>query len=99
MLMKRFIFLSTIVYALLLAGLITLEGRLIALAIPFVLYLLYGLYTSPAAPSLQIERKLSSERAAPDSDVLISLTIRNDGEDIEELYLEDGLSPHLSMRL
>lgn len=97
--MKRFIFLSSIIYALLLAGLISLNGGLIALAIPFVLYLLYGLYTSPESPSLQIERKLSSERAVPDSDVLISLVISNNGADIEELYLEDRLSPNLSIRL
>lgn len=97
--MKRFIFLSTIVYALLLASLITLDGRLIALAIPFVLYLLYGFYNSTELPSLQIERKLSAERVAPDSDILISLVIRNNGDDIEELYLEDQISSHLSLRL
>ncbi len=97
--MQRFIFLSTIVYALLLAGLITLHGQLIALAIPFVLYLLYGFYNSPELPSLHIEKKLSSERITPDSDVVVTLIIKNRGADIEELYLEDRLSANLSIRL
>lgn len=96
--MQRFNFLSTIVYALLLTGLITLHGELIALAIPFVLYLLYGFYNAPETPVLQIERRLSSERVVPDSDVLISIVIKNNGNKIEELYLEDRLSSNLSIR-
>ncbi len=97
--MQRFIFLSTIVYALLLAGLITLRGELIALAIPFVLHLLYGFYNAPENPDIQIERRLSSERVAPESDVLITLIIKNKGKDIEELTLEDRLSSNLTIRL
>lgn len=96
--MQRFILLSTIVYALLLTGLITLQGQLIALAIPFVLYMLYGFYKTPALPNLEIERELSNERVAPGSDVLIRIVIKNKGEDIEELYLEDGLSHRLFLR-
>jgi uncharacterized protein (DUF58 family) len=98
MFMQRFIFLSTIIYSLLLAGLVTLQGRLIALAIPFVLYLLYGFYNTAESPSLQIERRFSSERVTPDSDVLISIFIKNNGNDIEELYLEDRLADSLSIR-
>jgi uncharacterized protein (DUF58 family) len=97
--MQRFIFLSTIVYILLLAGLISLHGELIALAIPFVMYLLYGFYRSPESPLVHIERKLSGERVAPDSDVVVTLIIKNNGGDIEELYLEDRLSSNLSVRL
>lgn len=97
--MQRFIFLSTIVYLLLLAGLVTLRGELIALAIPFLLYLLYGFYNAPEIPLLKIERRLSSEKAAPGSDVLIRIIIENNGNDIEELYLEDQLSPNLSIRI
>src|SRR5688572_10955949 len=96
--MQRFIFLSTIIYSLLLAGLITLQGQLIALAIPFVLYLLYGFYNTTESPSLQIERRFSTERVTPDSDVLISILIKNSGNDIEELYLEDRLSDNLTIR-
>src|SRR6185369_12141397 len=97
--MKRFVFLSTMVYALLLAGLVTLHGQLIALAIPLVLYLFYGFYNSTESPSLLIERKLSNERVAPDSDVVVTLVIKNEGGPIEELYLDDKLAPSLSLRI
>jgi len=96
--MQRFILLSTIVYGLLLTGLITLRGEFIALAIPFVLHLLYSFYTSPETPNLHIERNLSNERVVPDSDVVVTLRITNKGNDIEELYLEDKLSANLSIR-
>ncbi len=97
--MRRFIFLSTLVYGLLLAGLSTLQGEFIALAIPFVLYMLFAFWNMPESLNIQIERKISNDRAAPDSDVIITLIIKNLGGDIEELFLEDGISPHLSVRL
>src|SRR5690349_20726609 len=96
--MQHFILLSTIVYALLLASLATLQGRVMALAIPFVLYLLYGFYRSAEVPRLSIERKLSSERVAPGSDIEVTLVVKNEGLDIEELYLEDQLSHRLFLR-
>ena len=97
--MQRFILLSTLVYGLLLAGLATLRGEFIALAIPFLVYLFFGFWHEPESPNLKIERQFSNDRAAPDSDVLVTLTIKNLGGDIEELLLEDKLSSHLSMRL
>lgn len=97
--MQRFILLSTLVYGLLLAGLATLRAEFIALAIPYVLYLLLGFLSAPETPNLVIERKFSNDRAAPDSDVIISLTVRNLGGTIAELALEDRISSQLSIRL
>ena len=97
--MYRSIFLSTLVYGLLLAGLITLRGELIALAIPFVLYLLYGFWNGLDTLNLQIERKLSRDRITPDSESIMTLTVTNRGADIEELSLEDRISPYLTVRL
>ena len=97
--MYRSIFLSTLVYGLLLAGLITLRGELIALAIPFVLYLLYGFWNGLETLDLQIERKLSRDRITPDSESIMTLTVTNRGADIEELSLEDRISPYLTVRL
>lgn len=96
--MYRSIFISALVYGLLLTGLITLRGELIALAIPFMLYLLVGFWSGPETPDLHIERKLSSDRATPDSEVLVTLTVTNRGSDIEELFLDDKISPRLTVR-
>jgi uncharacterized protein (DUF58 family) len=95
----RSIFLSALVYSLLIAGLVTLRGELIALAIPFVLYLLYGFWNGPEKLDLQIDRKLSNDRITPDAEVIVTLTVTNRGSDIEELSLTDRISPNLTVRL
>ena len=97
--MYRSIFLSTLVYGLLLAGLITLRGEFIALAIPLMLYLLYGFWSGPESLDLHIERKLSADRTTPNSDVIVTLTVTNHGADIEELLLDEKISPRLTVRL
>ena len=97
--LNRSILLSTLVYGLLLAGLITLRGELIALAIPFVFYLLYGFWNGPEALDLSIERKLSADRITPDSEAIVTLTVTNHGADIEELSLEETISPSLEVHL
>ena len=45
--MPRPLLLSLIVYCLLLAGIVTVRGELIALALPFVVYLLAGFLRAP----------------------------------------------------
>jgi uncharacterized protein (DUF58 family) len=95
----RSVFLSTLVYVLLLAGLITLRGEFIALAIPFMLYLFFGLWSAPEALDLLIERKLSIDRVTPNTDVIVTLTVTNRGADIEELLLDEKISPRLTFRL
>jgi uncharacterized protein (DUF58 family) len=85
-------------YGLLLTGLITLRGQFVALAIPFVLYLLYGFWNAPEELNLHIERKLSRDRITPDSETSITLTVTNHGADIEELVLEEKISSLLTVR-
>jgi uncharacterized protein (DUF58 family) len=97
--MRRSIFLSTLVYALLLAGLITLRGELIALALPFMLYMFFGFWNAPEALDLHIDRRLSVDRTTPNSDVIVTLTVTNHGADIEELLLDEKLSPRLTFRI
>ena len=97
--MRRFIFLSTLVYALLLAGLVTLRGELIALAIPFMLYLFFGFWSAPEKLNLHIERRLSIDRTTPNSEVIVTLTVTNRGADIDELLLDEEMSPRLTFRI
>ncbi len=96
--MRRSILLSVLVYSLLLAGLITLRGQFIALAIPLMLYLLYGFWNAPEELNLLIQRKLSNDRITPDSEASITLMITNQGSDIEELFLDEKISPSLVVR-
>jgi uncharacterized protein (DUF58 family) len=81
----------------LLAGLISLRGELVALAIPFALYLLYGFWSAPETLDLHIERKFSLDRIIPDSESIATLTVTNHGADIELLSLDDKISPYLTV--
>jgi uncharacterized protein (DUF58 family) len=94
----RSILLSALVYGLLLAGLISLRGELIAFAIPFLVYLLHGFWSAPGELDLQIQRNLSSDRITPDAEATITLTVTNLGADIEELSLEEKIYPQLTIR-
>jgi uncharacterized protein (DUF58 family) len=96
--LPRFLLLSTIVHGLLLAGLVTLRGDILALAIPFALYLAIGFLDTPSALTLGVSRSFSLDRVSPGTEVVISLTIHNLGEEIDELYLEDRISSSLAVR-
>jgi len=94
----RPILLSALIYGLLLAGLISLRGELIAFSLPFMLYLLYGFWNAPGALNLQIQRRLSSDRITPDGETIVTLTVTNHGADIDELVLDEMIRPQLSIR-
>jgi len=97
--LSRALLLSTLIYGLFLAGLVTLRGELIALALPLVLYLFFGIWRAPEALDLQVERRLSADRAIPSADIVVTVTIHNDSADIDELSIEDKISPALKLRL
>jgi uncharacterized protein (DUF58 family) len=96
--MYRPFLLSVLVYGLLLAGLISLRGELIAFAIPFMVYLLHGFWSAPEELDLRIQRKLSRDRITPDAETTVTLTVTNRGVDIEELSLEEKIFPQLTIR-
>jgi len=93
--MSRPLYLSILAFGLLLVGLASARGEFMALAIPFVLYLLYGLWRGPEGLSLEIHRALSAERTSPGVPVQVTLTVINRGGSLEELLLEDLLPPAL----
>ena len=95
--MSRASFLGLLVSVLILAGLVTLRGSLLALAIPLILYWTYSLSRAPGQLALQVERHLSADRAAPNIPVKIRVTITNLGDALEEMSLADGLAPALEV--
>ncbi|MCL4530698.1 MAG: DUF58 domain-containing protein [Chloroflexi bacterium] len=96
--MSRTWFLGSLILFLLLAGLVALRGTLVALAIPLLLYLLYGLWFGPNDVRLEVQRDLSAERVAPQTPVKVRVTITNRGDDLEELALEDVIDPVLTVQ-
>ena len=80
---------SALLFGLLVVGLGALNGAILALALPFVLYLGAGLVSRPAAPQLRATRILASERVAQDEPVTVRVEIVNEGERLEEVALRD----------
>ncbi len=95
--MKRNSPLILLLYATLFIALISMNGEVLALAIPLALYLLSGLYFAPQEINLQIERELSAERITPKQEVVVKIKITNLGSSLEELFLEDQIAPALKI--
>ena len=87
--MSRPLFLSLLGYALLLAGMLTVQGEILALAMPLVTYLLIGYVQTPENIKLQATRQLSAERVPPNTNVDVTVTLTNHGSSLEEVLLED----------
>jgi len=96
--MSKSLFLSLVTYGLLLAGVATVRGEFIALALPLVAYLLAGFLFSPDEIKLEATRHLSTERASPDAEVTVTVTITNRGTHLEEVMIEDIVPPDLNLR-
>jgi uncharacterized protein (DUF58 family) len=93
--MTRTTILSLLVYGLLMFGLATLNGSLIALTLPLVLFLIAAFVSRPETLQLSAVRTLSSEHAAQNSPVAMKLILTNEGSHIEELFIEDHVPPLL----
>ena len=96
--MSRSTLIGFITYGLLLAGVAAVRGEFIALALPFVIYLLAGFLFSPDEIKLEATRQLEAERASPNSNVVVSVTVTNRGSHLDEVLVEDILPAELTLR-
>jgi uncharacterized repeat protein (TIGR01451 family) len=87
--MNRTFATALLAYLLVIGGLATLHAPLLALALPLFLYLLVGLWRSPAEVGLQAKRSLSAERVLIGDVVKVTLEVTNSGPALEEVLLED----------
>lgn len=95
--MNRAFFLSILVFLLVASGLALGEGRILVLALPLAVFLLAGLWRAPAEVRLTALRTLSAERVLSGETVQVTLTVRNEGADLEEILLEDALPDRLEV--
>lgn len=96
--MSRSLLVSLLTYGLLLAGIATLKGAFLALALPLVAYLLAGYFQAPDKIQLEAERHLSVERTGPNQNVDVTVTVTNRGSGLEEILVEDILPSGLTIR-
>lgn len=79
--------------ALALAGLAARNGRLFALAIPFLAYLLIGVIRVPKSPHLIAVRSIAKPEIVVGEQLEVRLRVENRGDTIPNLSLEDPLPP------
>lgn len=91
--MNPVLILSSLLYILVLAAFGALNGILMALALPLLIYLGAGWFYGRAQVILLAERQLSLERALPGDPIEVTLMITNLGAHIESLLIEDQLPP------
>jgi len=95
--MGRLTLLGVSIIGLIAVGMAMLEGRVIALALPLVLYLGVALWSRPDPPDLEVVRTPSADRVHPDHPVQIRLSVRNTGSALHEVHLRDQVPPRLAI--
>ena len=93
--MKRFLFLSALIYILLLLGLATLSRDLLALVMPPIVFLGAALFYGPEELQLKAIRTINDNRASQGANVVIRILITNEGNGLEEVFVEDILPQSL----
>ena len=95
--MRRWLLLSTLIAGLVLLGLGTLHGDMLALAIPLLIYAGAALLGRPEPPRLSATRSLSANRLASGESAQISVSIINMGARPATVLLEDRLPQQLTL--
>ncbi|MGB1253778.1 MAG: DUF58 domain-containing protein [Candidatus Promineifilaceae bacterium] len=95
--MVRTLTLSTITIMLLITALVTVNGLLLTLILPFFLALSIGVYYAVDQLQVKATRTLSTERLLAGSTLRVTITVTNKGGYISELQIEDVISPRLNV--
>lgn len=93
----RFITLSLVVYILLFAGLVTLNGILIAFTLPFIIFLAAAYQYAPGELKMTFQRSFDQSYVFPGTPVVVTLTLSNPEAEAHEVYIEDHLPPEMEL--
>jgi uncharacterized protein (DUF58 family) len=86
---RSFWVLSILFAGMVIAGLVTVNNVLIALALPLNIYLLVAVFFAPGGQKLKARRTLSTDRITQGMDVTVNLQVTNENMRIEELHLSE----------
>lgn len=94
---RRRLLLALLSYGLVMLGLGTRNGRVLALVLPLLIYLGTAFFYSPQRLVLGVTRTLSADRVTQGAKVEVKLTITNPGPALEEVLLVDCAPPALDV--
>jgi uncharacterized protein (DUF58 family) len=81
----------------LILGVVTQEVRFLALVIPLVVYLAWGMVFGSPPPVVRVRRRVDRESAFEGDRVNVSITVENQGPPIELLEVHDPFPPELAL--
>ncbi len=94
---NKSLFIILAVLGLFIAGLILRQANLLLLALPFLTYLIMGLFRSPSEIHLQAVRTPSRSIANAQEPVKMNVIVRNSGATNLYVRLEDSLHPSIKL--
>jgi uncharacterized protein (DUF58 family) len=95
---RRWAFLGSAAFLLILVGEILRQGALLVLALPLVCYLAVGFYFALPSVTLKAQRSLSTTRAMSDESVTVRVELENLGATLELIELVDSVPTVLELR-
>jgi uncharacterized protein (DUF58 family) len=95
---RRWAFLGSAAFLLVLIGEILRQGELLVLALPLVCYLAVGFYFALPSVTLKAQRSLSTTRAMSDEPVTVRVELENLGATLELIELVDSVPTVLELR-
>jgi uncharacterized protein (DUF58 family) len=95
---RRWAFLGSAAFLLILVGEILRQGALLVLALPLVCYLAVGFYFALPSVTLKAQRSLSTTRAMSDEPVTVRVELENLGATLELIELADSVPTVLELR-
>lgn len=88
--MNRLLYLGLLIYLIALLGLASLNGAILTLIIPLLVFLGASLLYGPEEPTFDITRQLSTDRAKENSRIQVTLTLKNTGGRLELVHIKDA---------
>jgi uncharacterized protein (DUF58 family) len=95
---RRWAFLGSAAFLLILVGEILRQGELLVLALPLVCYLAVGFYFALPSVTLKAQRSLSTTRAMSDEPVTVRVELENLGATLELIELADSVPAMVELR-
>lgn len=88
--MNRLVVLGGLIYLIILIGVASLTGSVLALVMPLLLFLGAGLLFGPIDPQLAFAREIHAERLEAGTPVTVTLTVTNEGKKLELVRIQDA---------
>ncbi len=94
---SRFLTLAALVFLLMLVGLLTMKGGMLALALALAVYLAATLLQRPPKLLLSAERSVSADSLLQNTPVEVTVKVQNEGPDLDEILIEDILPQAMTL--